>query len=252
MEDPELTPAQEEAVRRRLAAARHDQPMPADVASRMDDVIAGLAAERAGAPHATTPAATDASPGSSSSSGELATVTPLRRRWPQVLLAAAAVAAIGVGVTQVLPTDSGDDSSVDAGGSNSELDRDESFAEAPPESGGEEPPADAAPSEAPASGEDHYSAQLDRLAEDYLPQLSQLPGVTADKDSRAELRAQRAAGCGPATLPAGATPISVLYGGREALVVFGPVADPQLVSIYVCDSEQPRTPVETVELPAQP
>ena len=45
----ELTPAQDEAVRRLLADARHDEPVPPEVAARLDDALAGLRAERAAA-----------------------------------------------------------------------------------------------------------------------------------------------------------------------------------------------------------
>jgi hypothetical protein len=40
--DPELTPEQEEQVRRLLTEARHDEPIPADVAERLDRVLADL------------------------------------------------------------------------------------------------------------------------------------------------------------------------------------------------------------------
>ena len=46
MSERELTPAQAEEVRRRLADARHTDPMPEDVAARMDAVLAGLSRER--------------------------------------------------------------------------------------------------------------------------------------------------------------------------------------------------------------
>ena len=36
LSDPELTPAQERRVRRLLADARHDEPVPDDVAARLD------------------------------------------------------------------------------------------------------------------------------------------------------------------------------------------------------------------------
>lgn len=70
-------------VRRLLANARHDEPMPADVAARLDRVLAGLAAEPS----------------------RVAPVTALatrRRRVTLVLAAAAAVVVVGVGIGQVV------------------------------------------------------------------------------------------------------------------------------------------------------
>jgi len=95
-----LTPAQEEAVRRALADAGGPVPIPTDVADRLDDVLAGLAAERSagalppGGVHESHPEAP-------------AVVVPLdpaalrRRRRVRMLFGAAAAAAvvvIGVGI----------------------------------------------------------------------------------------------------------------------------------------------------------
>jgi hypothetical protein len=89
----------QEQVRRLLTAAGSSPPeTPEDVATRLDEVLAGLVAERAGAtdrePAATHPAvhAADHDPG---------TVVPLgsrRRRWPQLLVAAAAASVVALGV----------------------------------------------------------------------------------------------------------------------------------------------------------
>ncbi|MCW2814384.1 MAG: hypothetical protein JWN84_1839, partial [Nocardioides sp.] len=43
--EPEASPAQQEAVRRLLAAARHDEPVPPEVAARLDAVLDQLATE---------------------------------------------------------------------------------------------------------------------------------------------------------------------------------------------------------------
>ena len=84
--EAELTEAEDRALTALLAAeGREPVTTPAPVVARLDDVLAGLVAER-GHP-------SDASP-------EAAAVVPLagrrgRRRWPQVLLAAAAVVVGG-------------------------------------------------------------------------------------------------------------------------------------------------------------
>ena len=47
---PELTPEQESAVRQLLAEARHEAPIPTEVADRLDAVLAGLARDDPGSP----------------------------------------------------------------------------------------------------------------------------------------------------------------------------------------------------------
>src|SRR5688572_17178343 len=95
-----LTPAQAEAVRRLLAAARHDEGIPDEVAARLDSTITDLAAERVEAA-----AGNDEAPGAAG-----AVVIPFRRRrWPQVLVAAAAVTVFGFGMAQIVGSDSGGD-----------------------------------------------------------------------------------------------------------------------------------------------
>lgn len=94
---------EQEQVRRLLAAAAGPDPeheqMPDDVAGRLDDVLAGLVSERADAPVTATEegVAEDPVP-----EDEVTGVTELasrrRRRWPQLLLAAAAVSVIALGV----------------------------------------------------------------------------------------------------------------------------------------------------------
>jgi hypothetical protein len=103
--DPEVTPEQEARLRRLLAQARHGEPVPDDVAARLDRVLEQLAAGGLD-PRSDHPGAVD----------ELA--ARRRRRVRHLLLAAAAVVAVGVGVGQVVPT--GDDEAVtssDAAGS---------------------------------------------------------------------------------------------------------------------------------------
>lgn len=100
-ERPEdLTPSQTDAVRRALRAARHEAPLPDDVAARLDTTLAGLVAGRAAE------YGEESSPGASGSPEPIAPVVPLRRRrWPAVLAAAAAVTAIGLAGTQLIDRD---------------------------------------------------------------------------------------------------------------------------------------------------
>lgn len=108
--EPEATPQQQEAVRRLLAGARHDEPVPADVVARLDGVLAQLAAEG--------PRAIDPAPPAPHEAQVVDLAARRRRRVTGLLGAAAAVVVLGVGVTQVVDTTSGSD---DAGSSSSEV-----------------------------------------------------------------------------------------------------------------------------------
>ncbi|KQW47624.1 hypothetical protein ASC77_14395 [Nocardioides sp. Root1257] len=90
MSDPDLTP-EEQQVRRLLADARHDEPLPDDVAARLDGVLADLGAE----PRSTAPVV------------DLA-ARRRRRVVRNVLVAAAAVVVVGVGISRVDLGASGD------------------------------------------------------------------------------------------------------------------------------------------------
>lgn len=121
-DDAPLSPEQEAALRRLLRGARHTEPTPEAVATRLDDVIAGLARERAAGTSAVTdlpPRAVPPLPGTTADHHPGPTPAPLdldaarrrRGRLTTVFLAAAAVVvAVGVGGV-VLPqvTGSGQD-----------------------------------------------------------------------------------------------------------------------------------------------
>lgn len=120
----QLTPEQDARVRRLLADARVTEPLPREVGQRLDGVLADLTRQRSLGASASEPGGPPApsQSGEEAHSGDAATpaparVLPFRRRAAQVLLAAAAVAAIGFGATQVLPGDGGSD---DAGGSSAD------------------------------------------------------------------------------------------------------------------------------------
>jgi hypothetical protein len=116
-----LTADEEREVAALLADAvgRGPVPTPPDVAARLDDVLAGLVAER-------TAAAAHPEPATVEPSG--ATVVALdsrRRRWPRVLLAAAAVVGGGYGVSNLvgdgsITADSSSAGSADSGGDSAD------------------------------------------------------------------------------------------------------------------------------------
>ncbi|MBD8870996.1 hypothetical protein [Nocardioides donggukensis] len=259
MTDPELDPTQERAVRRLLADARHEGGVPDEVGARLEATLADLVAERSAGAGVT---GADADPGPGS-----ATVVALRRRrWPAALLAAATVAAIGFGTTQML---AGQDSGGgDAGSTAESLDSGGGDA-ALPESAG----ADLEPRTTSRRDLRQARDQLARLdlaglrvagvdpdtgltsgpsgpeaADEYeAPGPAEL-GKAADADRLARQRAQ-AVGCGPAEPRAGAERILADFKGRPALVVIDPVQGAaQVARVYVCDGPTPQEPVRRVRL----
>lgn len=153
--DPDLTPEQQREVTRRLADARHTEPLPVDVAARLDEVLARL---DAGEDVATSPAPIDLA----------AHQARRRRRVTRLLVAAAAVVVVGVGAAQVVPeltpAGSGDasESTSDAG------------AEAAGSAGSGADPSQTAP-----ATEDRADTESDAEAADGLLESAQLavPGV---------------------------------------------------------------------------
>jgi hypothetical protein len=100
-DERDLTPEQEARVARLLADARVEEPMPPDVAARLDRVLAGLAGEPVAPPvqrHAPV----------------VVLAARRRRRVRNLLAAAAAVVVAGVGIGQLVDSQ---DSGGDAGGS---------------------------------------------------------------------------------------------------------------------------------------
>jgi hypothetical protein len=218
-DQPDLTPAQEQSVRRLLAAARATEPIPTDIGKRLDDVLRGLADERQV---------------STSADDNVVDLSARRRaRVRNVLVAAAAVVAIGVVAPQYLQVglgssdDSASESSDMAGGdADSALSSDEARA----------PAAESAPEE--TSGQvpqftiraDSFESDADAAREQFLS------GASTQSDSSYRLA------CLPsASIAADSTQIPVLFDRREALLVLEPVADgAQRASLYVCGESSPR------------
>lgn len=224
MTDDDLGPEQQE-IRRLLAAARHDEPVPQAVVDRLDRVLSDLADD----PVRIAPVS------------ELAT---RRRRVTSLLLAAAAAVAIGVGVGQVVGTGTtGSDET-------SAASRDEAGAEAQgadaegAEPGTQVPSADA-PHEEQAGGR---IAEIGRstLAED----VSALRGRSysaALVDGQAGAYDAAGATCRAEGWGRGQF-IPVRYGGIPAVLVFRRATDDsQVADLFLCGDSEPR---RSVTLPA--
>lgn len=94
---PELTPPQEQEVRRLLAQARHLEPIPADVGARLDRVLSDLSLAETG-------------PGDTEPTPPVIDLAARRRRRnaSALLAAAAAVIVAGFGIGQVIDVGSSD------------------------------------------------------------------------------------------------------------------------------------------------
>lgn len=225
MADPDLTPGQEHVVRRLLAEARHDEPMPDDVVERLDRVLTGLAEGHAPAPVAEVPA-----------------LAVRRRRAAALLLAAAAVVAVGVGLGQVLGPDLEDRAASDS-------------AAAPRETGGpaEDPPDDEAGATAAESPVTEGLSALPQAYSVVVPP-PRIRSASFAEDVRATRRAARAprstatdlSGLGTgspvrkwsACDPAGWGPgrlIPVTYDGvRAVLVLRRRTGETQVADLFAC------------------
>lgn len=246
-DDANLTPEQEADVRRLLAEARHDDPLPPDVATRLDRVLAQLAA---GDP--------DLDP---AQVVELA--SRRRHRAASLLVAAAAIVAVGVGIGQVLPT----------GGSDSDSAADSADAAAKDFAGTESsadelllarraPRAHSGPAEVRSghfttdvvragqfSGVRLRSVSLDSAyaAEAPVPDAAgaemdgnttdSADGVNADGNSvLGGLSAKSAYECAPGPYGAGRL-VAVLYDGEPAVLAFRrPMGDSRIVDLMQCDT----------------
>ena len=107
MTDSPRLPPEQEHVRRLLADARHDGPVPPEVVARLDETLASLVSERGGAP------LEQSGPGPDRATAPVVDLGARRRRTAGIgLLAAAAVVVAGVALGQALPrTAGGDDAS---------------------------------------------------------------------------------------------------------------------------------------------
>lgn len=227
--------AGEETVRRLLAASGGPVTMPPEVAARLDDVLADLQAERSAAP--ARPASRPA---------PIADLDARRaRRWPKVLVAAAAVSVLGVGLGNVM-----DDLGVGVGSPTSDQAASESAGRA------EMGPAEASGGGEASSDEDEVDTG-DALAQTRnkrsLPKVRS-ESVTADASrilafsevfaaDRPQALSGRAGGsCEPPALGRGDGMVAVRLDGEPATLVFrAREGGRRQVEVFACDD--PRSPV---------
>ena len=260
--ESEPTPA-EEQVRRLLAEARHNAPMPEDVATRLDRVLSGLSDERRDAEIADRSVAVAA---------DLAAARR-RRTARNLLIAAAAVVAVGFGLNAAdltLSSDQADSGASDAVGAGDSA-------------GVGAPVAEAAPLDALGSGDraqvendgptreevettdgatlDYQgtAAPLARLSEErFGTQVRRLQSgawSTTLRDNSASKGVDGLFGVGRALRPGCSTQgwgagllVPVRYDGSLGALVFrDPHGETQVVDLFLCGTEEPT---RSITLPA--
>ena len=240
-ESPGANP--DEEVRRLLGlAAAEPMTMPADVTARLDGVLAGLVADRA----------------TFEDDAGLAPVIDIdhRRtsRWPKLLVAAAAVSVLGVGLANVLnQTESSMTADFaksaeagDSGGAESATSQDERAADE-----GTEPqaPTDAldgllddrgvlAARRTPRLRSSTVTVDAQRIADSSLP--------VTQTDSRAPSGTQ----CRPPSISKGDVQIAVRLDGARATLVFRAKEDGRrFTEVFSCDDAESPVLTTTVDAP---
>jgi hypothetical protein len=245
-EDVSAGESGQEDVRRLLAAAAADPPpIPDDVALRLDDVLAGLVAQRA-----------DSSVGEPTGSPVADLSERRARRWPRLLVAAAAVSVVALGVGNVLEgqgsLETGDMPTSGDAGSASDADvqsRPDSQSEdargAVPSERETAPPQD---EEATSEGDGRGSARLPR------PTLRSA-SLAADAQRVADFRVAAGPSTQRGTLDTCVVPptsqgdemVAVRLDGEPATLVLRADEDGfRLADIYACDSA--ASPVASTSL----
>ena len=246
MTDSPGLPPEQERVRRLLADARHDGPVPPEVVARLDQTLASLVSERGGAP------LEQAGPGADRRAAPVVDLGARRRRTAGIgLLAAAAVVVAGVALGQALPRTSGSDDASSSGGVAAEsggTDRDfggqSDDGSADSSSGGAQAPESlksVAPT--PLAGLPTVSLSDPDLSD----RLLDLRGDAAARTTGQPLAPDVQGTC----LMRGIGPgrrLLVEVDGQPGTVVYQPPSgDAQGVAIFVCGSGEP---VRTLTLPA--
>lgn len=253
-DERDLTPEEEAELSALLADAGGPVATPPEVVARLDDVLAGLVAERAAGSDTTEETGAGA---------PVSLEAERRRRWPRALLAAAAVVAGGYGVGAALTgtTMSGDsESSVSAdesaGGSSSGSDAGgagDGQAGQAMESAPERDAVGRRPAQAPVNGsslrEGAPRLRSDHLAEDVVRLLDRSGREPARDEATVPRRTLlgAAAACLPPRLARDETWYLVRYDGlRAALITEPPARGAVEATVVGCDGER----LDEVTVPA--
>jgi hypothetical protein len=230
-ESPEI-----EEVRRLLADARHDEPMPDDVVTRMDDLIAGLRDGRVEAATTTVPPSEGAD-----------NVVPLalhrRRRAVGMLVAAAAIVVGGVVLTQHRPSTTSSESAGSVAAQDSGVPtRSPDKSHSPRSQRRNEFARGDAKITTPVSSDGRLVIRPQRFSEDALAGRRLLRGNAVDS-----LSALGFVSCAKVPTDDGVV-VPATYQQAPAALVYRPASGgSQVVDLYICGNGRP---VRTATLPA--
>jgi hypothetical protein len=248
----DATAPDEEQVRRLLAAAGGSTPeLPPDVSGRLDDVLAGLVAERVHAAEGPLPA------------DEVTGATELgerrRRRWPRLLVAAAAVSVLGIGLGNVMDGgvingDGGGEAATtaDSAGSAAEpptVQRESADQEGAAPAPADEQELDAAKDEFPAGARGYLDARnAPRLRTTSLTLDLQRIEDFGLAVPVADSRARWAQACVRPETAAGDEWLPVRLDGREAVLVLRAAADGRRTAeVFTCDDGDSPAAATTID-----
>jgi hypothetical protein len=235
LRESQLPPADDERIRRLLAEARHTEPMPEAVATRLDGVLANLSADRA-------QRRDDPAHEGRAHEDHRAPVVDLaarrrRRTAANLLVAAAAVLVVGFGISQVLPHGMGGSdgepaaTSAEDNAAGGSADSGDSTARNPvPEAG------PVAPSEydGGAAGK-AFQIRSESFGSDVRQARRQLL-----LDDKAALLEYPAPTCLTTDVGAGDVVAATYDGAAAAIVLRAPSGDVQVVDLYLCGDSTPR------------
>jgi hypothetical protein len=239
---PDPTPTEDESseiaeVRRLLADARHTEPMPEDVADRMNSLLDRLGDE--------TPAA-----GSESSAADVIPITAhRRRRAAQLLVAAAAIVVGGVVITQNF-SPSGD--SGNTAGSQAQADRATGGRSAPSLSQSEQPERNYSTNEdSPGPNADGLRLRRGRVvvrSQHFTQDALRGRALLETSDSAAKAGQRSLLQDCPVSETSGEKVLAAEYRNAPAALIFRrPEGGTQVVDLVVCGS---TAPMRTTTLPA--
>lgn len=239
-EHDELDPASPEddaRIRALLASARETGPVPADVAARLDDTLAGLAAERG--------VLAEPSPATGSEASVHPLVRTRRHRVVAWVGAAAAVAVFGLGVGALLDQQSGSDSADDSAASGGSVDRGNADL-AKREATGTDAPEDSvgaseefAPWEKVVTNDRVYRVRSRHLTHDLARiQAVQLPEPGTGRYGKTLIHRPQGFPCADARWGRGVL-VAARYDGDPTYVAFRqPMGDSQVVDVLQCGTAE--------------